>query len=92
MGYKVRAGQVDTIIVSVSRHGVAVTNAKVRISLPGGRTMTKSSGRNGKATFRVEPTRSGTIIVRSPSCKEIVEVRVFAAKAATAVRAPSFTG
>jgi hypothetical protein len=42
--------------------------------------------------FRVEPTRSGTIIVRSPSCKEIVEVRVLAAKAATAVRAPSFTG
>ena len=92
MGYKVRAGQVDTIIVSVTRHGVAVTNAKVRISLPGGRTMTKSSGRNGKATFRVEPTRSGTIIVRSPSCKEIGEVRVLAAKAATAVRAPSFTG
>jgi hypothetical protein len=92
MGYKVRAGQTDTIIVSVTRHGVAVTNAKVRISLPGGKTVSKSTGKNGKARFTVEPTQSGTIIVRSPSCKEMVKVKVFAAKAATAVRAPSFTG
>ncbi len=91
-GYKVRAGQVDTIIVSVARNGVAVTGAKVRISLPGGKTVSKSTGKNGKATFTVEPTQSGTIIVRSPSCKEMVKVKVFAAKAATAVRAPSFTG
>ena len=92
MGYKVRAGQVDTIVVSVTRHGVAVTNTKVRISLPGGKTVSKSTGKNGKVTFTVEPTRSGTIVVRSPSCKEMVKVKVFAAKAATAVRAPSFTG
>ncbi|HUA06909.1 MAG TPA: hypothetical protein VMB27_23590 [Solirubrobacteraceae bacterium] len=92
MGYKVRAGQVDTIVVSVTRHGVAVTNTKVRISLPGGKTVSKSTGKNGKVTFTVEPTQSGTIIVRSPSCKEMVKVKVFAAKAATAVRAPSFTG
>jgi hypothetical protein len=92
MGYKVRAGQVDTIVVSVTRHGVAVTGAKVRISLPGGKTASKRTGKNGKVTFTVEPTRSGTIVVRSPSCKEMVKVEVFAAKAATAVRAPSFTG
>ena len=92
MGYKVRAGQVDTIVVSVTRHGVAVANTKVRISLPGGRTVSKGTGKNGKVTFTVEPTRSGTIVVRSPSCKEMVKVKVFAAKAATAVRAPSFTG
>ncbi len=92
MGYKVRAGQVDTIIVSVTQHGAAVTNTKVRISLPGGKTVSKRTGKNGKATFTVEPTQSGTIFVRSPSCKEMVKVKVFAAKAATAVRAPSFTG
>ncbi len=92
MGYKVRAGQVDTIIVSVTKHGAAVTNTKVRISLPGGKTVSKRTGKNGKATFTVEPTQSGTIFVRSPSCKEMVKVKVFAAKAATAVRAPSFTG
>ena len=92
MGYKVRAGQVDTIVVSVTRNGVSVTNTKVRISLPGGKTVSKSTGKNGKVTFTVEPTRSGTIVVRSPSCKEMVKVKVFAAKAATAVRAPSFTG
>jgi hypothetical protein len=92
MGYKVRAGQVDTIVVTVTRHGAAVTGTKVRINLPGGKTVSKSTGKNGKATFTVEPTQSGTITVRSPSCKEMVKVKVFAAKAATAVRAPSFTG
>jgi hypothetical protein len=91
-GYKVRAGQQDTIIVSVTRHGVAVSGAKVRITIPGGKTVSRSTGKNGKATFIVAPTQSGTIFVRSPSCKEMVKVKVFAAKAATAVRAPSFTG
>ena len=91
-GYKVRAGQQDTIIVSVTRNGAAVTGTQVRVSLPGGKTLTKSTGSNGKTTFIVKPTQGGTIIVRSPSCKEMVKVKVFAAKAATAVRAPSFTG
>jgi hypothetical protein len=91
-GYKVRAGQVDTIIVSVARNGAAVTGTKVRITLPGGESVTKRTGKNGKATFTVEPTESGTIIVRSPSCKEMIKVKVYAAKAATAVRSPSFTG
>jgi hypothetical protein len=31
-------------------------------------------------------------LVRSPSCKEMVTVKVSAAKAATVQRAPSFTG
>jgi hypothetical protein len=91
-GYTVRAGQQDTIIVSVHRHGAAVAGAKVRITLPGGQVVSRTTGRNGKATFTVAPTRSGTIFVRSPSCKEMVRVKVYAAKAATVVRAPSFTG
>jgi hypothetical protein len=91
-GYKVRAGQQDTIIVSVTRNGAGVKGTNVRVSLPGGKTLTKSTGSNGKATFIVKPTRSGTIIVRSPSCDGMVKVKVFAAKAATAVRPPSFTG
>jgi len=40
----------------------------------------------------VEPAQSGTIFVRSPSCKEMAKVKVYAAKAATVQRAPSFTG
>ncbi|HUB04530.1 MAG TPA: EB domain-containing protein [Solirubrobacteraceae bacterium] len=91
-GYKVRAGQRDTIIVSVTRNGAAVTGTQVRVSVPGGKTLTRTTAGNGKTKFVVKPTRSGTIIVRSPSCKEMVKVKVFAAKAATAVRAPSFTG
>lgn len=91
-GYKVRAGQQDTIIVSVHRHGAPVAGAKLRLTLPGGKVLTRTTGKHGAATFRVEPARGGTIFVRSPSCKETVKVRVYAAKAATAVRAPSFTG
>jgi hypothetical protein len=91
-GYKVRAGQVDTIVVAVTRHGTAVSGAKVRIALPGNKVISRTTGKNGKATFSVEPTQSGTIFVRSPSCKEMVKVKVYAAKAATVQRAPSFTG
>jgi hypothetical protein len=91
-GYTVRAGQEDTIIVSVHRHGAAVAGAKVRITLPGGQVVSRTTGRNGKATFTVAPAQSGTIFVRSPSCKEMVRVKVYAAKASTVVRAPSFTG
>jgi hypothetical protein len=91
-GYKVRAGQVDTIIVSVTRHGAAVSGAKVQITLPGHKHLTRTTAKNGKAQFSVEPARSGTILVRSPSCKEMVRVKVYAAKAATVQRAPSFTG
>jgi hypothetical protein len=91
-GYKVRAGQVDTVIVSVTRHGAGVPGAKVRITLPGDKVLTRTTGKNGKATFSVEPAQSGTIFVRSPSCKEMVKVKVYAAKAATVQRAPSFTG
>ncbi|HJS94257.1 MAG TPA: EB domain-containing protein [Solirubrobacteraceae bacterium] len=91
-GFKLRAGQVDTIVVSVTRHGAKVSGARVRIALPGNKHLTRSTGKNGKATFTVEPARTGTILVRSPSCKEMVKVKVYAAKAATVKRAPSFTG
>jgi hypothetical protein len=91
-GFKARAGQEDTIIVSVTRHDIAVAGSTVRITLPGGKNVSRTTGKNGKATFTVEPTQSGTIFVRSPSCKEMAKVKVFAAKAATVQRAPSFTG
>jgi hypothetical protein len=91
-GFKLRAGQVDTIVVSVTRHGAKVSGARVRITLPGDKHLTRTTGKNGKATFTVEPARTGTILVRSPSCKEMVKVKVYAAKAATVQRAPSFTG
>jgi hypothetical protein len=64
----------------------------VRITLPGGQVVTRTTGRSGKATFRVTPAHSGTIFVHSPSCKEMVKVTVYAAKAATTQVAPSFTG
>jgi hypothetical protein len=91
-GYTVRAGQKDTIVVSVRRHRAIVVGANVRLTLPGGKVLRKATGKNGKATFTVAPTQSGTIFVRSSSCNKMVEVKVYAAKAASVQRAPSFTG
>jgi hypothetical protein len=56
----------------------------VRITLPGGQVVSRTTGKTGKATFGVAPTQSGTIFVRRPSCKEMVTVKVYAAKAAGA--------
>jgi archaellum component FlaF (FlaF/FlaG flagellin family) len=91
-GYKVRAGQQDTIGVTITNNGSSVGGAKVRITLPGGKVITGTTNKNGKATFTVKPNHSGTILVRSGSCKGMAKVKVFAAKAATAQQAPSFTG
>jgi hypothetical protein len=91
-GYKVRAGQQDTIGVTVTNDGNAVPGATVRITLPGGKTVTGTTNKNGKATFIVKPKHSGTILVHSASCDGMAKVKVLAAKAATATQAPSFTG
>jgi hypothetical protein len=91
-GFKVRAGQEDTITVTVTQHGTPVAGTNVHVTIPGGKVLTRRTGRSGKATFTVTPTRSGTIFVRSPSCRETATVKVFAAKAASTQRAPSFTG
>lgn len=91
-GYKVRADQEDTIIVSVDRQGAPVAGVRVRITLPGGKVVSRTTGTSGKATFRVRPARTGTIFVHGASCKETMKVKVGAAKSATAVRPPSFTG
>jgi hypothetical protein len=91
-GFKVRAGQKDTIIVSVRRQGAAVAGANVRITVPGGAVVTRITGKTGTATFTVTPSHAGTIFVRSASCKEMLRVKVEAAKATTVQRSPSFTG
>jgi hypothetical protein len=91
-GYKVRVRQKNTITVSVQRGGVAVAGTKVRVSLPGGKVVTRTTDKTGNATFTVEPARSGTLFVRSSSCQEMVRVKVYAAKTPATHPVPSFTG
>jgi hypothetical protein len=91
-GYKVRARQRATIVVSVVRQGVAVADTSVTVTLPNGRLVTKTTAKNGNATFVVTPTRSGTIYVHSPSCQATVKVKVLAAKVPTVHRTPAYTG
>lgn len=91
-GYKVRARQKSTIVVQVQRNGLAVAGSKVSITLPGGKILTKTTGRNGTVTFTVTPTRSGTILVRSESCEGMAKVKVYAAKPPIVRPTPGFTG
>jgi hypothetical protein len=91
-GYKLRARRQNTIVVSVQRNGAPVTGTRVTVTLPGGKTVTRTTSKSGKVTFTVKPTKAGTILVRSPSCNEMVKVKVYAAKPPAGPPAPPFTG
>jgi hypothetical protein len=85
--YRVRAGEVNTVMVSVGRSGV-----RVRVTLPGGKSLTGASTTHGTITFTVRPKHAGMIYVRSSSCTGTAKVKVFAPKVPTTRRPPSFTG
>ncbi len=87
-GYKLRARQRSTILISVQRAGVGVTKTKVSIVLPGGRVVTRTTNASGEAAFTVMPPRGGTILVRTSTCQ--AKVKVYASK--TPKPAPPFTG
>ncbi len=88
--YRVRAGEMNTIVVSVRAGGTAVPGATVRVTMPGGRTINLTAA-NGSLTIRVKPKRSGTIYVRSTGCTN-AKVKVFAPKVPVAHHPPAFTG
>lgn len=90
--YRVRAGQLNTIVVWVRMNGTPVAGARVRLTLPLGKTLTRTAGPNGTVTFTVKPNHSGTIYVQSTSCAGATKVKVFAPKVAAAHQAPAFTG
>lgn len=88
--YRVRAGEMNTIVVSVRAGGATVPGAEVRVTVPGGRTITLKAT-SGTLTIRLKPKRSGTIYVRSTGCTN-AKLKVFAPKVPVAHHPPSFTG
>jgi hypothetical protein len=90
--YRVRAREWGTIVVSVRAGGTPVAGAKLRITLPGGKTITRTATAGGTVTFTVRPNKRGTIYVHSATCTGSAKVKVFAPKVPASHQPPSFTG
>lgn len=82
---RLRAGSRRTIVVRVTTSGQRIARALVRVTGPGiNRTLRTDS--RGEATFRVRPTRRGTVFVQSEVCIGADRLAVLGAVA------PRFTG
>jgi hypothetical protein len=90
--YRVRAGEWGTIVVSVRAKGTPVAGATLRITLPGGKTITRVATSGGTVTFTVKPKKRGAISIRTGTCTGSARVKVFAPKVPTSHHPPSFTG
>ena len=89
--YRVRAGQINTIVVRVREGGENIQGAKVRVTAPGVK-MTKETNSRGEVTFRLKPSSKGRMYVQSDYCVGADRSAVLAAKRSSSRAAPRFTG
>jgi hypothetical protein len=89
--YRVRAGQMNTIVVQVRVGGKDIEGAKVKLTAPG-ITQIKETDSRGTVTFRVKPRKSGKLYVQSDQCAGADRGTVLAAKRSSGRAAPRFTG
>jgi hypothetical protein len=86
----VRAGQLNTIRVRARNIDVGKT---VSLTLPGSKKkITAKIDKNGIATFRVRPTKSGTATISAPDCSDVERLSVKPARRVVAQRPPRVTG
>jgi uncharacterized repeat protein (TIGR01451 family) len=85
----VRAGQLNTIRVRVRN---VDAGTKVTLTVPGGKKYTVTADKNGLATFRVRPTKSGTASIQAAECSDVERLSVKPARRVVAQRAPRVTG
>jgi hypothetical protein len=85
----VRAGQLNTIRVRVRN---VDAGTKVTLTLPGGKKVTAKADKDGLATFRVRPTKSGTARIDAAECSDVERLSVKPARRVVAQRAPRVTG
>jgi uncharacterized repeat protein (TIGR01451 family) len=85
----VRARQLNTIRVRVRN---VDAGTKVTLTLPGGKKYTAKADKNGLATFRVRPTKSGTASIQAADCSDVERLSVKPARRVVAQRAPRVTG
>jgi hypothetical protein len=85
----VRARQLNTIRVRVRNMDAGTT---VTLTVPGGKKYTAKTDKNGLATFRVRPTKTGTASISAPDCSDVERLSVKPARRVVAQRAPRVTG
>jgi hypothetical protein len=85
----VRAKQLNTIRVRVRN---VDAGTKVTLTVPGGKKYTAKADKNGLATFRVRPTKSGTARIVAAECSDVERLSVKPARRVVAQRAPRVTG
>lgn len=85
----VRAGQLNTIRVRVRNVDAGST---VTLTLPGGKKVTAKTDKNGLATFKVRPAKSGTARVAAAECSDTASLSVKPARRVVAQAKPRVTG
>jgi len=83
-----RARELTTVRVTLNSKTKGV---KVTVKGPGF-TKTLTTNANGQATFRVRPTRSGTLTITSTNCAKVTKAAVKAARKTVTQRVPQVTG
>jgi hypothetical protein len=85
----VRARQLNTIRVRVRNMDAGT---RVTLKVPGGKKYTAKTNKDGLATFRVRPTKSGRATISAPECSDVERLSVKPARKVVAQRAPRVTG
>ena len=89
---RLRAGERSLLAVRINSNEQNVSNALVRVTLPGGRAVTRRTGSDGIAQFMVRPNRSGRAVIQSDVCFGASRAAVLAERVVSR-RAPArFTG
>jgi len=87
-----RAGERSAIDVLINMNDQNIRNALVRVTLPGGRQVTRRTGSNGIARFVVRPRSKGRAVIQSDVCFGARRAAVAASRDAS-IKAPAkFTG
>jgi hypothetical protein len=86
----VRAGQLNTIRVRVRNVDAGTT---VKITLPGSKkAITAKTDKNGLATFKVRPTKTGTAKIEAAECSDVERLSVKPARKVVTQAKPRVTG
>ena len=62
------------------------------MTLPDGKKVTARTNKDGIATFRVRPTKSGTARIQAAECSDVERLSVKPARRVVARRPPRVTG
>jgi len=88
-GLTVRAGELTTIKATVRSVDAGTS---VKITLPGGKSVSAKTNAKGVALLKVRPTKTGTARITVAECSEVQRLTVRAARKTQSRRVPRVTG